>query len=268
MNSLFVLFGIESWKHLVGALMLPPVPLLALILIGTWRLARRRRVGASLVIAAVLLGWLSACSGTGYLLSRFWLKPPGALEPQRIEKLRTEAAKKRTGIVILGGGSEEFAPEYGASNLSHQSLERLRYGIWLARATSLPLAFSGGVGWGQSGGQSEAEVAERIARDEFGIALRWAERESRDTRENAARSVGIARQAGIDHLIIVTHDWHMPRALRAFRRAADGALTIEPAPLGLAERQQMPSRPWLPSTEGLTHVRQVLHELIGLAAGA
>jgi uncharacterized SAM-binding protein YcdF (DUF218 family) len=111
-------------------------------------------------------------------------------------------------------------------------------------------------------------VAERIAREEFGIALRWAERESRDTRENAARSVGIARQAGIDHLIIVTHDWHMPRALRAFRRAADGALTVEAAPLGLSGRQQMPSLPWLPSTEGLTHVRQVMHELIGLAAGA
>ncbi len=268
MNSLFVLFGIESWKHLVGALMLPPVPLLALILLGTWRLARRRPVGASLVIAGVVFSWLSACSGTGYLLSSVWLKPPRALEAQRIEQLRTEAAKKRTGIVILGGGSEAFAPEYGASNLSHLSLERLRYGIWLARATGLPLAFSGGIGWGQRDGQTEAEVAERIAREEFGVALRWVERESRDTRENAARSVGIARQAGIDHLLVVTHDWHMPRALRAFRRAADGALTVEAAPLGLAERQQMPSRPWLPSTTGLTHVRQVTRELIGLAAGA
>lgn len=268
MNSLFVLFGIESWKHLVGALLLPPAPLLALILIGAWRLARRRRVSASLVIAGVVLSWFSACSGTGYLLSHAWLKPPRALDSQRIEKLRTEAAKKRTGIVILGGGSEAYAPEYGASNLAHASLERLRYGVWLARATGLPLAFSGGIGWGQAGTQAEADVAERIAREDFGIKLRWVESESRDTRENAARSVGLAKEAGIDHLLVVTHDWHMPRAVRAFRRAADGALTVEPAPMGLAERQRMPKLAWLPSTDGLTHVRQVVRELIGLVAGA
>lgn len=268
MNSLFVLLGIESWKHVVAALLLPPVPLLVLILMGAWRLGRRRRLGASLVVAGVALVWLSACSGSGYLLSKVWLRPPHALEAQRIEQLRTEAARKRTLIVTLGGGSEAFAPEYGTSNLDHASLERLRYGVWLARATGLPLAFSGGVGWAQGGSQTEAEVAERIARQEYGVALRWIERESRDTRENAARSVGLAKQAGIDHLIVVTHDWHMPRALRAFRRAADGALSIEAAPMGLAERTQMPHRAWLPSTDGLTHVRQVVHELLGLLAGA
>lgn len=268
MNSLFVLFGIESWKHLVGALLLPPVPLLFLIVIGTWRLARRRRLGASLVVAGVVLGWFCACSGTGYLLSRLWLKPPHALDSQRIEQLRAAVGSKRTLIVVLGGGSEAFAPEYGTSNLANTSLERLRYGVWLARATGLPLAFSGGVGWGQSDSQAEADVAERIARQEYGVALRWAERESRDTRENASRSVFTAKQAGVDHLLIVTHDWHMPRALRAFRRAADGALTVEAAPMGLAERQQMPRLAWLPSTAGITHVRQVTHELIGLLAGA
>jgi uncharacterized SAM-binding protein YcdF (DUF218 family) len=140
--------------------------------------------------------------------------------------------------------------------------------VWLARATGLPLAFSGGVGWGQHGSQAEADVAERIARQEYGVTLRWVERESRDTRENAARSVGAAKQAGIDHLVVVTHDWHMPRAQRAFRRAADSALTVEPAPMGLAERQRMPNLAWLPSTDGITHVRRVMHELLGLMAGA
>jgi uncharacterized SAM-binding protein YcdF (DUF218 family) len=269
LNSLFVVFGIESWKHVLGALVLPPVPLLLLILVGAWRLARRRRLGASLVVVGVMLSWLCACTGTGYLLSHWLLKPPAALDAARIEQLRARTPpNKRTAIVVLGGGTEAFAPEYRTSNLGHHSLERLRYGVWLARATGLPVAFTGGIGWGQAGTQTEAEVAERVARLEFGVALRWVEKESRDTRENATQSVAILNQAAVEHLLIVTHDWHMPRALRAFRRAADGRLVIEAAPMGLAERADWPRLAWLPSTEGNTHVRQVLHELIGLLMGA
>ena len=269
LNSLFVLFGIESWKHLLGALVLPPVPWLVLILLGTWRLARRRRLGASLVVVGVALTWLSACTGTGYLLSHALLKPPPALDATRIEQLRAHAPpNKRTAIVVLGGGTEAYAPEYGSSNLAHASLERLRYGAWLARATGLPLAFSGGAGWAQPGTQTEADVAERVARQDFGVTLRWVEKQSRDTRENAALSVALLQQAGVEQLLIVTHDWHMPRALRAFRRAADTRLVIEAAPMGGAERSQLPRLAWLPSTEGTTHVRQVLHEVIGLWMGA
>lgn len=268
MNSLFVLFGIESWKHVLGTLVLPPVPMLVLILIGAWRLARRRRLGASLIVAGVTLTWLGACSGTGYLLSHWLLKPPAALDAARIEQLRAHAPpNKRAAIVVLGSGTEPFAPEYGASNLDRRSLERLRYGLWLARATGLPVAFSGGVGWAQEGTQSEAEVAKRVA-VEYGVALRWAEKQSRDTRENAAHSVALLKQADVEHLLIVTHDWHMPRALRAFKRAADERLVIEAAPMGLANRAQLPRLAWLPSSEGNTHVRQVLHEVVGLWMGA
>ena len=269
LNSLFVLFGTESWKHVVGALALPPAPLLALTLWGAWRLARRRRLGATLVVAGTLLTWLGCCTGTGYLLSHALLKPPPALDAARVDQLRAQAAARpRTAIVVLGGGSEPFAPEYGASNLEHASLERLRYGVWLARGTGLPLAFSGGVGWAQTDGQAEAEIAERVARQEFGVVIRWVEKDSRDTRENAARSVGLLKDAGIERVLLVTHDWHMPRALRAFRRAAEGRITMEAAPMGGAERQHMPRRAWLPSIEGFTHVRQVLHEQLGLLAGA
>ena len=73
------------------------------------------------------------------------------------------AAKKPVAIVILGGGSEPFAPEYGVSSLQAASLERLRYGLWLAGETGAPVAFSGGVGHAQAGATQEA----RVARYEF-----------------------------------------------------------------------------------------------------
>ena len=269
MNSLFVLFGIESWKHLLGNLLLPPVPWLVLVLLGTWQMARRRRGGATAAVFGVILLWLSACSGTGYWLSKALLSPPPAVTPQRIEALRAQAKTgSKVAIVVLGGGTEPFAPEYGASNLAPSSAERLRYGVWLARATGLPLAFSGGVGWAQEGTQNEAEVAQRIAKAEYGLNLQWAEAQSRDTRENAVRSVALLRAAGVQHLLIVTHDWHMPRALRAFRRAAGEGLVIEAAPMALADGYRMPRNAWLPSTQGITHVRRVLHELLGLLVGA
>ncbi len=138
MNSLFVLFGIESWKHLLGNLLLPPVPWLVLVLLGTWQMARRRRGGAAAAVFGVVLLWLSACSGTGYWLSKALLSPPPAVSPQRIEALRALAKTgSKVAIVVLGGGTEPFAPEYGASNLAPSSAERLRYGVWLARATRL-----------------------------------------------------------------------------------------------------------------------------------
>ena len=269
LNSLFVLLGIESWKPALAALLLPPVPLLLMVLLGAWLIARRRRFGATTLVLGVVLLWLSHCSVSGNALSRWLLNPPEALSTQRIEALHADSgARKRIAVVVLGGGVEALAPEYGTSSLTSASAERLRYGLWLARATGLPVAFSGGIGWGETGNQTEAQAAERIARNEFGLPLRWSEGESRDTRENAVRSIALLRREGVDHIVLVTHDWHMPRALRDFQRAGGESFTIEAAPLGLARRARAPSLPWLPSGEGMLHVRRVLREALGLLMGA
>ncbi len=269
MNSLFVLFGIESWKPALTALLLPPVPLLFIVLLGAWMAVRRRLLGSITLLFGVALIWLSHCAVSGHWLSRWLLDPPAALNAQRIEALRADAlARKTMAIVVLGGGNEPLAPEYGTSNLSYASTQRLRYGLWLARATGLPVAFSGGIGWGQSGSATEAQTAERIARTEFGLPLRWTESESRDTRENATRSVALLRRDGIKHVVLVTHDWHMPRALRDFRRTAPEGFSVEAAPMGLAHTADLPHLRWLPSGEGMLHVRSVLREALGLLVGA
>ena len=269
MNSLFVLLGIESWKPILTALLLPPVPLLVLVLIGARLILPRRGLGWLLILVSVALLWLSACTGAARLFERYVLQPPAALSLERIQQLKTEAtAKPATAIVVLGGGLEPFAPEYAVSNLKPEALARLRYGLWLGRQTGLPVAFSGGVGWGQPDAEPEALTAQRIATREFGRPLKWAEDHSRDTRQNAVRSLALLRPAGIRHIVLVTHGWHMPRALRVFRDTAGEGMLIEPAPMGLARNTEQPALRWLPSIDGFSAMRHMLREVLGRLAGA
>jgi uncharacterized SAM-binding protein YcdF (DUF218 family) len=269
-NSLFVFLGIESWKPFLTALMLPPVPLLLMILVGARLMLPRRGWGWSLIVTGVVLLWLSTCVGSAIFIEEFLLRPGPALKADRIAQLKAEAKSKlSTAIVVLGGGVEPLAPEYGVSNLTYSSLERLRYGVWLGRETGLPVAFSGGTGWSSKQSMPEAEVAARIAAQDFNRPLRWTESESRDTRENAGRSIALLKRSGITHIVLVTHGWHMPRSLSAFQEAGTPAgVSIEPAPMGLARRNMGAGFDWLPTNDGVMRVRNDLRELLGRLMGA
>lgn len=267
LSKLLAQLGLQNLKPLMTALVLPPVPLMLLMLLAARRLARRRWGGWLLLWLSLVGLWLNGCVGWGRLLETHWLSMPPVLTSSRLDALRS-TTDLPSAIVILGGGKESLAPEYAASNLSETSLERLRYGIWLSRATGLPLAFSGGVGWGQVASDSEAEVAARIAKEEFGKDLKWIEGASRDTRENAARTVPLLQADGIRHVLVVTNAWHMPRALRAFQQAAQGTpMVIEAAPMGLGSTVESANLEWVPTAEGFLRVRRVARELLGTALG-
>ena len=269
MNSLLALMGIESWKPILTALLLPPVPLLLLALIGARLILPRRGLGWFVILLSVALIWLSACTGSARLLMQLALHPPMVLSADRIQALKADArASRPVAIVVLGGGMEALAPEYGVSSLRPQSLERLRYGVWLGRETGLPVAFSGGVGWAQLDAKAEAQIAAQIAASEYGRPLKWIEDNSRDTRENAARTIALLKPQGIRHIVLVTHGYHMPRALRHFEQAAGSEIRIEPAPMGMARRGDLPALNWMPTTDGFQDTRNILRELAGRVAGA
>ena len=267
LNSIFTMFGIETWKPVIAALLLPPVPLLLLMLIGARLILPRRGLGWLVMIVSVTLLWLSTCTGSAQLLSQFALRPPAPLSADRITELKAQT-KTPTAIIVLGGGLEPYAPEYGVSSLYSVSLERLRYGIWLSRETNQPVGFSGGIGYAQPDSKPEARIAAQIAATEFGRPLKWVEDNSRDTHENALRTVALLRPAGIRRIVIVTHGWHMPRALRNFKEAAGPEIEIEAAPMGLAKKIETPALEWIPSARGATEVRNILRELLGRVAGA
>lgn len=272
MTDLPSLFALTPWKPVLTALLLPPVPWLLLMWIGARRLSRGRG-GWWLVAPALAAMWIgSTAAGATLLAGAIGLHPP-PLAAGRVEELgaalrAAPAERPRIAILVLGGGRELLAPEYGMPNLSADSLLRLRYGVWLARATGAPLAFAGGHGWGQPSGPAEADIAAHIAEREFGLTLRWVENRSRDTRENAHQALAMLRGQGVQHVVLVTHGWHMKRAMRAFEAEAKGALRIEAAPMGLSSREGDTLVDWLPSTFGQGRVRELLREWLGWWAGA
>ena len=271
MNELLATLGLSSLKPLATALLLPPVPWIVLLLVAAWVAGRRRVTGLALAGVSAALLWLSGSAAVGEALGRWLLEPPRALGEADIAALRREASAQpgRTAIVVLGGGREALAPEYGMSNLTPPAMQRLRYGLWLSRATGLPVAFSGGVGHAGVGEASEAETAARIAEREFRQPLRWVESQSRDTRENAAYTLALLAPQGVRRLVVVTDGWHMPRSLRAFRAAAaPRGVEVIAAPMGMGAAVDHPVLRWAPTSEGLVRVRNVVREWLGTMAGA
>ena len=269
MNELLLSLGVQSWKPVIGALLLPPVPFLVLVLLGTRLTFSSRGLGWLLVLLGCAGIWLSQTAAAGHYLRQWALKPPPVLQPADIAALRRAP---QTAVLVLGGGSWPLAQEYGVAVLHPRGVERLRYGIYLARQTGLPLAFSGGTGWGVGPDTpSEAAIAGRMAETEFGFKLRWQEGLSRDTRENASRSVRLLRDDGVRRIVLVTHDFHMPRAARAFRAAIANSgtpMTLTLAPMGVGGRGALDVHDWLPSVGGAADTRLVLHEWFGRLLGA
>lgn len=259
-------------KPALTALVLPPLPWLLLMLVGARLLYWRRSVGWFTLLLGSALVWLSCTSAVGEWLERLIAHPPPALNAERIAEIkRGVGSGKKVAIVVLGAGRDARAPEYGLSHLSEPSLARLHYGVWLSRQTGAPMLFSGGVGHSEGVGVAEAETAARIAEREYGRPLTWVESESRDTRENASRSVSMLKPAGVAEVVLVTHGWHMRRAVRAFEQEAlrsDAGLRVIAAPMGLAPSSEHAMLRWMPSSHGIVRVRNVLRDGIGLLLGA
>ena len=268
MNQLLLSLGIEGWKPAFTALVLPPLPFLLLVVVGARLMFKRRWLAWLLVLLGCAGVWLSCTNAAALMLTQWLLQPPRALNAGDISELKRAP---KTALVVMGSGRRLLAPEYGMSNLTPRAIERLRYGLWLARETALPVAFSGGVGHGSPPGPTEAEIAARISEREFGVKLRWLEADSRDTRESAVRSVALLRTQGIERLVLVTHGYHMPRTRKNFEVAltAPGTpMTLVQAPLGMSVYGRLQAGDWLPSVRGFEGTWLALHESLGLWMGA
>ena len=245
-------------KPLLTALLLPPLAPLLLALIGLLLAVKRKRAGLALVLFALALLWLLSCHGSAVWLSRSILPQVAPLAAGQLKTGKVQA------IVVLGGGVLPLAPEYGEAQPRAESAARLRYGLWLARQSGLPVAFTGGLGWAAHASQTESEaaVAGRVAQQDYGVALRWLEGNSRDTAENARLLAPLLKRDGVQRIALVTHAWHMPRSVAAFEKTG---LVVLPAPMGFVLPDDNPLLEWLPSAQGLLASRQVLREWLGIA---
>jgi uncharacterized SAM-binding protein YcdF (DUF218 family) len=247
-------------KPLLTALVLPPAGPLLLALIGLLLMGRRRLGGAIVSLLGIAMLWFLSCNAVGIGLAHTLLPQVKALNVRGAELANVQA------IVILGGGVNGQAPEYGAAQPSAPTLERVRYGAWLARQTKKPLAFAGGVGWAAGANTAaEADVARAVLKDDYGLELRWSDSRSRDTAENATRMAQAMRGDKIQRIALVTHASHMPRARAAYEKAG---FQVTPAPTGFAAPRERELLEWMPSAHGLDLSRQVLREWLGRLMGA
>ena len=247
-------------KPLLTTLVLPPLGPLLLAALGGLLAIRRQRGGLALAGLALALLWLLSCHGTAVWLARTALPQFAPLSLAQLKAGRVQA------IVVLGGGLLPQAPEYGGPQPRAETAARLRYGLWLARQSGLPVAFTGGLGWAANEMQevSEAEVARKVAQQDYGLTLRWTEAQSRDTSGNARLLAPLLQRDGVQRIALVTHAWHMPRSVAAFQKAG---LSVTPAPMGFVLPLERDLLEWLPTAHGLLASQQVLREWLAQLVG-
>jgi uncharacterized SAM-binding protein YcdF (DUF218 family) len=248
---------LSALKPLLASLALPPLAPLLLAALGLMLATGKRRGGLALTALSLAALALLSCHGTAVWLARHALPQ---FAPASIAQLKTGRVQA---IVVLGGGLLPEAPEYGQAQPGPHTAARLRYGLWLARQSGLPVAFTGGVGWAAQGAQatSEANVAARVAQQDYGVTLRWLEAQSRDTAGNARLLAPLLQRDGVQRIALVTDAWHMPRAVAAFEQAG---LAVMPAPMGFVRPIESAMLQWLPSARGLLASQQVLREWMAL----
>jgi uncharacterized SAM-binding protein YcdF (DUF218 family) len=239
-------------------LLVPPINLLLLALAG-FLLSRQRaggqpawwhragRILCGLGLAGVLVLALPLTSHLLFLgLERFAAPPADAPAP--------------AAIVILSADVSRVGDAPSAVDVGYLTLERLRAGAALQRATLLPVLVSGGV---IADGQPPlaALMAHSLGTD-FAVPVRWQENTSRTTWENARNSAALLQAAGIRSAFLVTHAWHMRRALIAFRHFG---IAATPAPVPFSRALRLQPSEFSPSANAWADSYYALHEWVGWA---
>jgi uncharacterized SAM-binding protein YcdF (DUF218 family) len=203
------------WRKVLAAIMLPPIGPLLVLVVGALILGRWPRLGRGLVWTGIAV--LTALS-TGVVSQGLrWVVDVSTT-------LRLEDARSAQAIVILGGGVR-YAPEYGGDTVGRLSLDRVRYGARVARATGLPVLVTGGAFWGDTA--AEGVVMRDVLEQEFGVPVKWVESRSRNTHQNAVRSAAILVPEDVKRIVLVAHGFDMRRAIAEFEAAG---LEVVPAP--------------------------------------
>ena len=239
---------------ILASLILPPGGNLLLLVaaLALWRRARPVCLGL-IIISLTSLYAFSAPRVADALfagIESFSPRLPGA-----------PVAEDVGAIVVLAGGRNSNALEWGGESVASQSLERLRYGARLERETGLPLLVSGGRVHGTEP-SSEAALMKDVLVNELNVPVRWLEERSRNTAENATYSAELLRGQGIAAIILVTQAAHMPRAAKAFE---EQGVRVYAAPTGYRSGNRAPAGvlDWLPSSAALDTSRIALHEYLG-----
>ncbi len=196
-------------KKFLTALILPPTSFLLMTTLGLLLACTKRYRRMGLVLAGVSTFALLALA-TPFVaghLTRLVAGEPALLAADDLTNAQA--------IVIPSAGIRRSAAEYGKDVASGMSMDRIRYGAYLARKSQLPVLVTGGQVYG---GTPEAEVLRDVLAADFAIPVKWVEPASRNTHENALFSARMLRDAGITRVVVVTHAVDARRFREEFER--------------------------------------------------
>ena len=243
-------------------IILPPGGFIFLSLLGLVLMRKARRVGFYMVASGLILLYISSLPVTANILLS-WLEPETALtESHLTNTIGTEQnIKSPQAIVILTAGRHYNTPDFSGDTINAIGLERIRYGVWLARRTLLPILVSGGLG--DETRPPLAELTKKIIVSEYALPVRWVETKSHNTYENAKYSTEKLKADGIESIYLVTHAAHMKRSVMSFKKFG---LTVHPAPTAFGSTSQQPisGRYFLPSAKAFYRTSLVFHEWVGI----
>jgi uncharacterized SAM-binding protein YcdF (DUF218 family) len=230
-------------KSILRNLILPPAGLVILGFVGLLLSRRHRRLGNALIATSLGLIWLGSLPVVANWLQR---------QAERYPPLDLSKPVNAQAVVILAGGSERTAPEYGGPAIAGDTLERVDYGAYIARRTSLPVLVTGS--------NDEAEAMRATLMRSFNITPRWVDTRSGDTFDNARFSARLLRADHVSRIILVTTGMHEWRAVHEFMAAG---LQVVPAPVGNRIPQQLHVESFVPAVNALMHSHEAIYELIG-----
>jgi len=236
--------------NLVAAALLPPLSLVLFLAAGLILYRRSPRLAMSLILLATLAMYALSTPWVGGLLQKS-LEISTPLSPAQLQAAEA--------IVVLGGGRRIDSAEYGSDTVNGISLERLRYAAHLHRASGLPILATGGKPGG--GTLSEGRIMQHILQSEYGIAPRWIEDAALTTWDNARLSAPLLKQHNIQRIVLVTHAWHLRRAVPLFEAQR---LSVIPAGIQFSSTRIDTLFDLLPTPAGLRDSTFALHEWLGI----
>jgi uncharacterized SAM-binding protein YcdF (DUF218 family) len=236
--------------NLVAAALLPPLLLVLLLAAGLIVQRRRPRLANSLILLSTVALFILSTPWVGGLLQKS-LEISAPLSPAQLQAADA--------IVVLGGGRRIAATEYGGDTLKGISLERLRYAAHLHRISGLPILATGGKPDG--GTLPEGRIMQHILQSEYGISPRWIEDAALTTWDNARLSAPLLKQHNIRRIVLVTHAWHLRRAVPLFESQG---LNVIPAGIQFSSTRIDSILDLLPTPAGLRDSTFALHEWLGI----
>jgi len=237
---------------MIADVLLPPGGFIILLAFGLlmWLFRLRKFAAFCIVLGTVLMYFAS----TPFIARK--LLDPLQYQYEILKEIPTDAQA----ILVLGGGRMPIAREYDSlDTVKARALARLRYASRLAKITQLPVLLVGGSLNGEH--QSEAVLMKHVLETDFGVQAKWLEEQSRNTFENAKYAKEILDENSISKFLLVTHAYHMPRAVWSFQNVD---LNPIPAPTVFYKRNTniVEYMDYLPKASALSQTKLALREYV------